>query len=132
MAPSVDRVKGDPTLPGETAVTVIGGTLLSGGYGSAIGTILGAITFGVIQVGLVLAGEQGGVAVLEHGFEIGEHRRFAVEMVGGVPAGRFDAHHSAATPARANISSPSATSSFAAGPAFAFWRLSNESHTSFH
>jgi simple sugar transport system permease protein len=41
------------------AVTVIGGTLLSGGYGSVIGTILGAITFGVIQVGLVLAGAPG-------------------------------------------------------------------------
>ena len=41
------------------AVTVIGGTLLSGGYGSVIGTILGAITYGMIQVGLVLAGAPG-------------------------------------------------------------------------
>jgi simple sugar transport system permease protein len=41
------------------AVTVIGGTLLSGGYGSVIGTVLGAITFGMIQVGLVLAGAPG-------------------------------------------------------------------------
>jgi simple sugar transport system permease protein len=40
-------------------VTVIGGTLLSGGYGSVIGTILGSITFGMIQVGLVLAGAPG-------------------------------------------------------------------------
>jgi simple sugar transport system permease protein len=41
------------------AVTVIGGTLLSGGYGSVIGTIFGAITFGIIQVGLVLSGAPG-------------------------------------------------------------------------
>src|SRR4051812_25011227 len=41
------------------AVTVIGGTLLSGGYGSVVGTVLGAITFGMIQVGLVLAGAPG-------------------------------------------------------------------------
>jgi simple sugar transport system ATP-binding protein len=41
------------------AVTVIGGTLLSGGYGSVIGTVLGAITFGMIQVGLVLASAPG-------------------------------------------------------------------------
>src|SRR4051812_1520786 len=41
------------------AVTVIGGTLLSGGFGSVIGTVLGAVTFGMIQVGLVLAGAPG-------------------------------------------------------------------------
>jgi simple sugar transport system permease protein len=41
------------------AVTVIGGTLLSGGYGSVVGTMLGAVTFGMIQVGLVLAGAPG-------------------------------------------------------------------------
>ena len=33
--------------------------MLSGGYGSVIGTILGSITFGMIQVGLVLAGAPG-------------------------------------------------------------------------
>ena len=41
------------------AVTVIGGTLLSGGYGSAIGTMLGAVVFGMIQLGLVLASAPG-------------------------------------------------------------------------
>ena len=40
-------------------MALFGGTLLSGGYGSVIGTILGSITFGMIQVGLVLAGAPG-------------------------------------------------------------------------
>jgi simple sugar transport system permease protein len=56
---SVDALRGDGMELQAVAVTVIGGTLLSGGYGSVIGTILGAITFGMIQVGLVLAGAPG-------------------------------------------------------------------------
>ncbi len=52
---SVDADRGQGMELQAVAVTVIGGTLLSGGYGSIIGTILGAITFGMIQVGLVLA-----------------------------------------------------------------------------
>jgi len=56
---SVDALRGEGMELQAVAVTVIGGTLLSGGYGSVIGTILGAITFGVIQVGLVLAGAPG-------------------------------------------------------------------------
>ena len=56
---SVDALRGEGMELQAVAVTVIGGTLLSGGYGSAIGTIFGAITFGVIQVGLVLAGAPG-------------------------------------------------------------------------
>jgi simple sugar transport system permease protein len=56
---SVDALRGEGMELQAVAVTVIGGTLLSGGYGSAIGTMLGAITFGVIQVGLVLAGAPG-------------------------------------------------------------------------
>src|SRR3546814_3815870 len=40
--------------------------------------------------------------------------------------------HSAAIPALSNMSpSPASPSSFAAGPALAFWRLSTLSHTSF-
>jgi len=35
---------------------VIGGTLLTGGYGSAIGASLGALIFGMVQIGLVLQG----------------------------------------------------------------------------
>src|SRR6516225_4189229 len=56
---SVDALRGEGMELQAVAVTVIGGTLLSGGYGSIIGTILGAITFGMIQVGLVLAGAPG-------------------------------------------------------------------------
>ncbi|CAN5651159.1 ABC transporter permease [soil metagenome] len=35
---------------------VIGGTLLTGGYGSAIGAALGALIFGMVQQGIVYAG----------------------------------------------------------------------------
>jgi simple sugar transport system permease protein len=56
---SVDALRGEGMELQAVAVTVIGGTLLSGGYGSVVGTILGAVTFGMIQVGLVLAGAPG-------------------------------------------------------------------------
>jgi simple sugar transport system permease protein len=56
---SVDALRGQGMELQAVAVTVIGGTLLSGGYGSVVGTILGAVTFGMIQVGLVLAGAPG-------------------------------------------------------------------------
>jgi simple sugar transport system permease protein len=35
---------------------VIGGTLLTGGYGSAIGAVFGALIFGMVQQGIVFAG----------------------------------------------------------------------------
>ena len=35
---------------------VIGGALLTGGYGSILGTALGALIFGVVQQGLFFAG----------------------------------------------------------------------------
>ena len=56
---SVDALRGEGIELQAVAVTVIGGTILSGGFGSIIGTMLGAITFGMIQVGLVLAGAPG-------------------------------------------------------------------------
>ena len=56
---SVDALRGEGMELQAVAVTVIGGTLLSGGYGSVVGTVLGSITFGMIQVGLVLAGAPG-------------------------------------------------------------------------
>jgi simple sugar transport system permease protein len=34
---------------------VIGGTLLTGGYGSAIGAVLGALIFGMVRQGIVFA-----------------------------------------------------------------------------
>ena len=38
------------------AATVIGGTLLSGGYGSVVGTILGVLILGLIQLYITLQG----------------------------------------------------------------------------
>ena len=38
------------------AATVIGGTLLSGGYGSIVGTILGVLILGLIQLYITLQG----------------------------------------------------------------------------
>jgi simple sugar transport system permease protein len=35
---------------------VIGGTLLTGGYGSALGALLGALVFGTVQQGIVITG----------------------------------------------------------------------------
>lgn len=37
-------------------VVVIGGTLLTGGYGSAIGAVFGALIFGMVRQGIVYAG----------------------------------------------------------------------------
>ena len=37
-------------------VVVIGGTLMTGGYGSAIGAAIGALVFGMVQQGMVYAG----------------------------------------------------------------------------
>ncbi|KQS63885.1 ABC transporter permease [Modestobacter sp. Leaf380] len=49
----------DPTLGNEIeflVVAVIGGCLLSGGYGSAVGAALGALLYAVAREGIVLAG----------------------------------------------------------------------------
>jgi simple sugar transport system permease protein len=58
----VVKFQGADVLRGENKefesiiATVIGGTLLTGGYGSAIGASLGALIFGMVQIGLVLQG----------------------------------------------------------------------------
>jgi simple sugar transport system permease protein len=52
---TVDANRGAGVELQAIAVTVIGGTLLTGGYGSAIGTALGAVVFAEIGIGLVLA-----------------------------------------------------------------------------
>ena len=41
------------------AMTVIGGTLLTGGYGSVLGTVLGAFMYAMVNTGLLLIGLQG-------------------------------------------------------------------------
>ena len=40
-------------------MTVIGGTLLTGGYGSVLGTVLGAFMYAMVNAGLLLIGLQG-------------------------------------------------------------------------
>ncbi len=54
--PGVDPLKGQFFELDVIAMTVIGGALLAGGYGSIIGTILGALIYGMMQTGLVLIG----------------------------------------------------------------------------
>lgn len=56
---SVDALRGEGMELLAIAITVIGGTLLTGGYGSAIGAMFGALLFGMVQVGLVLVGAPG-------------------------------------------------------------------------
>jgi simple sugar transport system ATP-binding protein len=41
------------------AMTVIGGALLTGGYGSVLGTVLGAFMYAMVNAGLLLVGLQG-------------------------------------------------------------------------
>ncbi len=53
---------GADTLRGELqefraiVAVVIGGTLLTGGYGSAVGAVLGALIYGMVQQGIVMTG----------------------------------------------------------------------------
>lgn len=54
--PGVDPLKGDQFELEVIAMTVIGGSLLTGGYGSIIGSLFGALIVGMLQTGLVLVG----------------------------------------------------------------------------
>jgi simple sugar transport system permease protein len=56
---SVDGTRGIGLELYVISVIVVGGTSLFGGYGSAIGTMLGSIIFAMIQSGLVLSGAPG-------------------------------------------------------------------------
>ncbi len=53
---SVDANRGSGLELEAIAAAVIGGTRLSGGYGSVLGTVLGCLMVGMIRNGLVLAG----------------------------------------------------------------------------
>jgi ribose/xylose/arabinose/galactoside ABC-type transport system permease subunit len=53
---SVDALRGQGLELEVIAATVIGGALLTGGYGSIIGALLGVFIFGMMQTGLVLIG----------------------------------------------------------------------------
>lgn len=53
---SADVLRGEQQEFIAIIAVVIGGTLLTGGYGSAIGACLGALIFGMVNQGLVFAG----------------------------------------------------------------------------
>jgi ribose/xylose/arabinose/galactoside ABC-type transport system permease subunit len=53
---SVDALRGTGLELDVIAASVIGGALLTGGYGSIIGSLLGVLIFGMLQTGLVLVG----------------------------------------------------------------------------
>jgi ribose/xylose/arabinose/galactoside ABC-type transport system permease subunit len=53
---SVDALRGTGLELDVIAASVIGGALLTGGYGSIIGSLLGVFIFGMLQTGLVLVG----------------------------------------------------------------------------
>ena len=51
-----DALRGEQQEFRAIIAVVIGGTLLSGGYGSAVGAVLGALIFGMVQQGIVITG----------------------------------------------------------------------------
>jgi len=55
-AKSADVVRGGGSEFTAIIATVIGGTLLTGGYGSVIGAVFGALIYGMVRQGIVFAG----------------------------------------------------------------------------
>jgi simple sugar transport system permease protein len=55
-AGSADVTRGELVELQAIAAAVIGGTLLTGGYGSAIGAVFGALIFGMVQQGIFFTG----------------------------------------------------------------------------
>ena len=51
-----DALRGEGQEFRAIVAAVIGGTLLTGGYGSAIGAVVGALIFGMVQQGIVITG----------------------------------------------------------------------------
>jgi simple sugar transport system permease protein len=51
-----DALRGEGQEFRAIIAVVIGGTLLTGGYGSAVGALLGAAIFGMVQQGIVITG----------------------------------------------------------------------------
>ena len=51
-----DALRGEGQEFRAIVAAVIGGTLLAGGYGSAVGALLGALVFGMVQQGIVITG----------------------------------------------------------------------------
>jgi len=53
---SADVLRGTQKEFDAIIAVVIGGTLLTGGYGSAIGALLGALIYGTVQIGILYTG----------------------------------------------------------------------------
>jgi simple sugar transport system permease protein len=53
---STDTLRGTQKEFDAIIAVVIGGTLLTGGYGSAIGAMLGAVIYGTVQIGILYTG----------------------------------------------------------------------------
>ena len=53
---SADTLRGEQREFYAIIAVVIGGTLLTGGYGSAIGAVFGALIFGMVQQGIIFTG----------------------------------------------------------------------------
>lgn len=53
---SADTVRGELQEFYAIIAVVVGGTLLTGGYGSAVGAVLGALIFGMVRQGIVFTG----------------------------------------------------------------------------
>lgn len=51
-----DALRGTGQEFNAIVAAVIGGTLLTGGYGSALGAVIGALIFGMVQQGIVITG----------------------------------------------------------------------------
>jgi simple sugar transport system permease protein len=51
-----DALRGEQQEFRAIIAVVIGGTLLTGGYGSAVGAVFGALIFGMVQQGIVITG----------------------------------------------------------------------------
>ncbi len=55
---AADPTAGSTVLLASFAAAIIGGVLLTGGRGSIVGTLIGAASLGILQVGLTLSGVQ--------------------------------------------------------------------------
>ena len=55
-AGSADTLRGSQKEFEAIIAAVIGGTLLTGGYGSAVGAMFGALIFGLVQTGIFYTG----------------------------------------------------------------------------
>ncbi|GAC1366513.1 MAG: ABC transporter permease [Ktedonobacteraceae bacterium] len=53
---STDALRGTGNEFITIVAVVVGGTLLTGGYGSAIGSVFGALIYGIVSVGVIFAG----------------------------------------------------------------------------